>query len=245
MSYCEAMLLVEHQFTAPAENLACDEALLEFCEMQNGPELLRFWESPSYFVVLGYTKSLQQEMNVKECNRRDIPILRRCSGGGTVLQGRGCFNYSLICKIPDDEFPHNIPATNCRVMRLQRDIFRALLPGETEICGHTDLTWNGRKFSGNAQRRKMKYFLFHGTVLLDFSLEMISAVLLMPEIQPEYRAHRAHEDFITNVPLQAQEVQAAIKTRWNAGGVFHDLPFEQIEKLTREKYLNPQWNEKF
>src|SRR5690606_18418653 len=101
------MLLVDYHFTKPEENLSCDEVLLDFCESNNGPELLRFWESPSYFVVLGYTKSLQKEVNISECKQQRIPILRRCSGGGTVLQGSGCLNYSLISKIPSEEFPHN------------------------------------------------------------------------------------------------------------------------------------------
>ena len=38
----------------PAGNLACDEALLDLCETQETLEILRFWESPQHFVVLGY-----------------------------------------------------------------------------------------------------------------------------------------------------------------------------------------------
>jgi len=239
------MLIVQNHLTKPEENLACDEILLDFCESNDGPELLRFWESSSYFVVLGYTKSLQKEVNVAECAERDIPILRRCSGGGTVLQGTGCLNYSLISKIPPEEFPHNIPATNCRVMRAQRDALRALLPGDVEICGHTDLTWNGLKFSGNAQRRKSRYFLFHGTILLNFDIDLVQKVLLMPEVQPAYRELRPHQSFITNLPLHKQEVETVIAAKWNADGVFSELPLHDIQTLAAEKYLSPQWNEKF
>lgn len=239
------MLLIDHCFIRPEENLACDEILLNFCDAKGGPELLRFWESPTYFVVLGYTKSLQKEVNKIECTQRGIPVLRRCSGGGTVLQGSGCLNYSLISKIPSDEFPHNIPATNCRVMRMQRDALQALLPGEVRICGHTDLTWNGLKFSGNAQRRKSRYFLFHGTILLNFDIDLVQKVLLMPEVQPEYREQRHHQSFITNLPLNKTDVETAISAKWNIDGVFDELPLQAIETLAAEKYLSPQWNEKF
>ena len=239
------MQLVDYHFTKPEENLSCDEVLLDFCESNNGPELLRFWESPSYFVVLGYTKSLQKEVNISECKQQRIPILRRCSGGGTVLQGSGCLNYSLISKIPSEEFPHNIPATNCRVMKTQRDALRELLPGDVAIRGHTDLTWNGLKFSGNAQRRKSRYFLFHGTILLNFDIDLVQKVLLMPEVQPEYRERRSHQSFMTNLPLKKSQVQTAIATMWNVNGKFDVLPLEQVEKLAVEKYLSPQWNEKF
>jgi len=239
------MLLVDYHFTKPEENLSCDEVLLNFCDANDGPDLLRFWESPSHFVVLGYTKSLKREVNITECKQRHIPILRRCSGGGTVLQGSGCFNYSLISKIPPEEFPHNIPATNCRVMKAQRDALRALLPGDVEICGHTDLTWNGLKFSGNAQRRRSHYFLFHGTILLHFDIALVQKVLLMPEVQPEYRKQRPHQSFITNLPLQKNEVGTAIAAQWNVDGIFNELPLHDIRTLANEKYLSPQWNEKF
>jgi len=239
------MLLVDYHFTKPEENLSCDEVLLDFCEANDGPDLLRFWESSSYFVVLGYTKSLQKEVNITECKQQQIPVLRRCSGGGTVIQGSGCLNYSLISKIPSEEFPHNIPATNCRVMKMQRDALRELLSGNVEIRGHTDLTWNRLKFSGNAQRRKSRYFLFHGTILLNFDIDLVQKVLLMPEVQPEYRDGRSHKSFMTNLPLDKNQVQMAIATKWNVDSKFDALPLEQIETLAAEKYLSPQWNEKF
>jgi lipoate-protein ligase A len=239
------MLLVDYHFTKPEENLSCDEVLLNFCDANDGPDLLRFWESPSYFVVLGYTKSLQKEVDITECKQQQIPILRRCSGGGTVVQGSGCLNYSLISKIPSEEFPHNIPATNCRVMKMQRDALRELLSGNVEICGHTDLTWNGLKFSGNAQRRKSRYFLFHGTILLNFDIDLMQKVLFMPEVQPEYRDGRSHQSFITNLPLSKDQVQTVLAAKWNVTGTFLDLPLQKIKMLAAEKYLSPQWNEKF
>src|ERR1039458_3609667 len=87
---------------SPAENLACDEALLDWCESGTGAECLRFWESPEPFVVVGYANKVETEVNVAACEARKIPILRRCSGGGTVAQGPGCLNYALILPITKD-----------------------------------------------------------------------------------------------------------------------------------------------
>src|ERR1044071_4819214 len=87
-------LLWEDSSRAPVENLACDEALLDECESSDVPGFVRFWESSSYFVVLGYGKHLEQEVFSEVCAQENIPILRRCSGGGTVVQGPGCFNYT-------------------------------------------------------------------------------------------------------------------------------------------------------
>src|SRR5256885_16505266 len=86
-------------FATPAENLACDEALLDWFEQDGGPGVLRFWEPPDYFVVVGYGNAVAAEVNVPACETRNIPILRRCTGGGTVLQGPGCLNYSLVLEV--------------------------------------------------------------------------------------------------------------------------------------------------
>ena len=96
---------------SPAENLACDEALLDWCENGKGDEVLRFWEPREHFVVVGYANKIANEVNVAACEKRGIPILRRCSGGGTVLQGPGCLNYTLVLRITDDGPLRNISAS--------------------------------------------------------------------------------------------------------------------------------------
>src|SRR5271154_6548048 len=101
---------------SPAENLACDEALLDWCEENGGEEILRFWESPTYFVVVGYSNKIATEVNIANCEKKKIPILRRCSGGGTVLQGAGCLNYALILQIFENSPTASISSANKFIM---------------------------------------------------------------------------------------------------------------------------------
>src|SRR5258708_4722571 len=96
------MYFCDLTFPSPEENLACDEALLESAEAGPGFELLRVWEPAAYFVVVGYANKAAAEANLPFCKANDIPVLRRCTGGGTVLQGPGCINYSLILRISDN-----------------------------------------------------------------------------------------------------------------------------------------------
>ena len=51
----------------PAENLACDEALLCQCEETGGDEILRFWEPVQPFVVVGYANAVASEVNAAAC----------------------------------------------------------------------------------------------------------------------------------------------------------------------------------
>src|SRR5215475_5161081 len=93
-----AMKWLDLTLPAPEENLACDEALLDLCDDGFDHEILRCWEPQQHFVVVGYSERVEKEVDRAACAARNIPVRRRTTGGGTVLQGPGCLNYSLILK---------------------------------------------------------------------------------------------------------------------------------------------------
>ena len=238
------MQLLDYSAPSPEENLAVDEALLEAAEAGHNPPTLRFWESSRYFVALGYSNRAAIECDVSECARQNIPILRRVTGGGTVMQGVGCLNYAVVQRIESGD-SLNVGATNDYVMEAVRCALNPLLGGEVERHGHTDLTWRGRKFSGNAQKRKAKHFLFHGTILLDFDVELVQRCLRPPSKQPDYRANRDHLDFIGNVPLERDAVKSALANAFGATEISAFALDERTRELVNEKYVRPEWNEKF
>lgn len=247
------MKFLDLTLPSPAENLACDEALLNWCESGEGAECLRFWESPEPFIVVGYANKVETEVNVSACEARKIPILRRCSGGGTVVQGPGCLNYTLVLPITKEGPLHSIAVANQFIMRRNRAAIDTLFPRtktrnprpETAIRGHTDLAIGGRKFSGNSQRRRKHFLLFHGTFLLNFDLARIGDLLRMPSKQPDYRESRNHDDFLTNINVSAEKLKAALQKAWGADAPLTDPPLEKIKALAREKYLTNEWNFKF
>lgn len=232
-------------FPSPEENLACDEALLEAVEQGECGEVLRVWDAPGYFVVVGYSNRVEREVNVPSCRSQGVPILRRCTGGGTVLQGPGCLNYSLILRIEESAPLLNITHTNHYIMARNRDALTALLGPNLQVQGHTDLTRNGLKFSGNAQKRKLKALLFHGTFLLSLNPEMVEQTLRTPSLEPGYRANRSHRDFIMNIDLPAGPVKDALVQAWGAREAFTQVPTDTITRLVGEKYSRSEWNFKF
>jgi lipoate-protein ligase A len=258
------MQLLDLTFTTPAENLACDEALLDCCESGAGPEVLRFWEPRQHFVVVGYSNRVEREVNVEACRERGIAILRRCSGGGTVLQGPGCLNYALVLRIDSNPALETVTGTNRFVMErnraaLETSLVRssrreeALLPNfqlptsnlQLRILGHTDLAIDGRKFSGNAQRRRGHTILFHGTVLLNFNLKLLNSLLPMPSREPDYRRSRGHADFLMNLNVSASEIKAVLTQTWGAAVAVDELPSAGTSELAIEKYSSDGWNHKF
>jgi lipoate-protein ligase A len=236
------MKYLDRTLDSAQENLACDEALLDGCEAGYPDEILRFWEPRQHFVVLGYSNKVSTEVNLDSCKAHDVPVLRRCSGGGTVLQGPGCLNYALILRIRKGSATANITEANAFIMNRNRNALNGLLGGQVLIQGHTDLTLQGVKFSGNSQRRRRKFLLFHGSFLLGLDLALLEQVLRLPSKEPSYRRNRAHKEFLTNLPLMADAVKEAMKTVWSANDVLEEIPEERIDRLVHEKYARDEWN---
>ena len=58
--------------------------------------MLRLWERPAPAVVLGSGCKLHEDVDVAACEADGVPLVRRSSGGGTVLLAKGCLCYSLV-----------------------------------------------------------------------------------------------------------------------------------------------------
>jgi lipoate-protein ligase A len=240
-SQSSAVTLLDLTMPTPAENLALDEALLDVCDA-DGPESLRFWESPERFVVVGYGNRVASEANLAACGDAGVTVMRRCSGGGTVVQGPGCLNYNLVLRIPDDGPLTTVTGTNRFVMERMRDAIQTLVPMPVVVEGHTDLalqTAGGlRKFSGNAQRRRRSALVFHGTLLLSFALESLAQLLIHPTAEPGYRERRSHLDFVTNLELPRDAAKRAVAAAWQASEPLAELP--DISALAT-KYRSDGW----
>jgi lipoate-protein ligase A len=239
------MMFNDYTSTEPAANLAFDEALLDMAEEGAIGETLRVWEPRSIFVVVGYGNHVDREVNRAFCDGRGISIYRRCSGGGTVLQAPGVLNYSLILCTSSESAFGSIAGANRAVMERNRKAVVNALGQNVERDGCTDLVWKGRKFSGNAQRRKKNFLLFHGTFLLNADIGLIEMALAMPSKQPKYRQQRSHTDFLVNLPAKAAELKGCLCAEWDATIPAPTIPDEPIAKLTIERYATTAWNYKF
>jgi lipoate-protein ligase A len=206
--------------------------------------LLRVWEPRDHFIVLGHSNRLHSEVNISACQRDHVVILRRVSGGGAVMQGAGCLNYCLILNAQILRL-RSIGAAFRYVLERHCRLISRLAGVQVRRQGGSDLTVAGRKFSGNAQYRKARYVLVHGTFLLNFDFSMIARFLRMPAKQPAYRQHRPHLEFITNLNLTSAQVRDCIREGWNAVEEFSDVPLARMEALVKERYGREEWSKKF
>jgi lipoate-protein ligase A len=233
------MLLLDHTLDTPAENLALDEALLESAA-SNDEEVLRIWESQQLAVVLGRSSRAAEEVNLRECELRSIPVTRRSSGGATVVIGPGCLMYSVVLSFRRNPRLRQLDHAH----RMVLDVVAAAVSEQVEnvsVSGISDLTLAGRKFSGNSLRCKRDQLLYHGTLLYDFPLEVISSCLHDPPRRPEYRQNRSHLEFVTNLPVIVEDLRLALARHWKTDGLMNDWPVARTLDLAARKYSDQQW----
>ena len=107
--------------------------------------------------------------------------------------------------------------------------------------GTSDLAVDGVKFSGNSQQRKRTHFLHHGTLLCGFDLPRVARYLNSPERQPDYRRDRTHAEFVTNLPVGAEEAKRLLIAEWRPEGEYGPPPLEKVRELVAEKYSRDEW----
>jgi len=205
------MQLKDISFDQPERNILFDEVLLLLAEQGKGGEVLRFWESSQTFVVLGKIGNPQEDIYLENVLADKIPVLKRSSGGGTVLQGHGCLNYSLILSKEAHPQIHDL--------RKSYQYILTKVIGALASCGYecvfkpiSDIARkiDEKKNSGNAQKRGRRFILHHGTILYDFDLTLMERYLRIPKDMPEYRRARKHTDFLTNFSLPIEKLKEVL-----------------------------------
>jgi len=225
--------------TDAAANLALDEALLLEAEAGRGDELLRVWEWPAPVVVLGSGCKIATDVNESACRAAGVPIVRRSSGGGTVLWGRGCLLFSLVLSYERAVELLDIHESYRYI--LDRVVACLALEG-VHREGISDMVLGDRKFSGNAQQRKRSHLLHHGTLLYEFDLTQVCQFLPSPLRQPEYRENRPHEMFLCNLSLTPEELKRRLRNQWEAFDDARTWPQDTMARLMSEKYGREEWH---
>jgi lipoate-protein ligase A len=257
------MQFIDKTFSSVPMNLAFEEAMLMEAdaaadatpESDDQPvfECLRLWDAQSPFVVLGRGSKAAEEANLPACERDHIPVFRRVTGGATILAAPGCLFYCVQLSIRQRPFLQSIDEAHKFVMGRILQAMRSLRP-DVDLNGICDLVIGDRKASGNALRVTRDHVLYHGTLLLDMDLDLVSRYLLHPPREPDYRGKRSHADFLVNLEVKRDSAARQLAQTWarstqgGAAGNIATLPNNlslsiesRAQKLSEDKYANPSW----
>ncbi len=224
-----------------ATQLAFDESLLLSADEGVIGPTVRVWELSKPTVVLGRSSRVDWETNRAFCSARGVQIVRRCSGGASIVGGPGCLMYSAVLSIQRNPQIAKVDAAHRHAMERVLAATQQQVPAARR-AGICDLALAGRKFSGNALRIARRHVLYHGTILYAADLELIARCLEFAPRQPDYRQGRPHHEFIANAPLDPVRFAADLAIEWDATvGEVPGEVFERSRELVSKRYRCEDW----
>ena len=235
------------------ENLALDEALLELAHEGLAPATrVRTWMAAEPAVVLGSSSRVDEEVDLQACAAAGVRVVRRPSGGATVVLGPGCLMWSVITPHADGAPP--IEAIHAAMLEplaaAINDVLPSLAPpdarrvarrGTSDLAIVTDHDVIERKVSGNALRVRRHGVLYHGTLLDSFDLGLVGRVLRHPPREPDYRSRRSHGEFLANLGLGRETLERVIRAAFHATRSHGEWPRDRVARLVAERYGTSEW----
>ncbi|MCJ7634789.1 lipoate--protein ligase family protein [Candidatus Bathyarchaeota archaeon] len=235
-------------------NMAIDEAICRLRSQEKSPNTIRFYRWKPSAVSIGYFQIPDQEVNLEECRKLGIDVIRRMTGGGAVYHAyEGEVTYSVIVDEGNLLIPKDIIES---YELLCSGIVNGLksLGIESEFKPVNDIVVRGKKISGNAQTRRWGVVVQHGTVLVDTDIETMFKVLKVSKEKISDKLIKSVKDRVTTIRLETgqsisfDEVTEALKKSFPdvlGVKVFQGQLSEEekalAERLRREKYGARKW----
>lgn len=174
------------------EQLKLEEKLLRTCDQNY---CIVNFGSPRT-IVMGISGKEELLLNQELVKRDQIPVLRRFSGGGTVIVDENTLFVTFIM----NRDALNIELFPEPIMRWTSDIYKKAwkIPGFD--LRENDYVIYDKKCGGNAQYIRKNRWLHHTSFLWNFDPKNMD-YLLLPKVRPKYRMDRSHTDFLTIMHL--------------------------------------------
>lgn len=241
------MLIIKNHNTNPYFNLAAEEYLLK----QFDDDIFTLWRNDNAIIV-GKHQNTLAEINVDVVNEKNIKVIRRLSGGGTVFHDLGNLNFTFITNSKNkEEIKIDFKFFTMPIIEVLKT-----LGVNAEFSGRNDLLIDGMKISGNAEHiyHQKKRTLHHGTLLYASQIADLSAALKVNPLKFEDKAVKSVRSRVTNISshMQAalsvedfyQKIIEFMTTQYEDVRFYEytDADIVAIELLATEKYKTWEWN---
>lgn len=151
-----------------------------------------FWRTAPTLMIGRYQNTLA-EINMPFAKERNINIVRRVTGGGTIYTDENGWQFSFIAK--------NTGERRIEFGTYTKPILDALasLGVSAQRSGRNDLVIDGKKFSGNAQYIRKNLTLHHGSLLYDTDLETLVRALSVDDEKIVSKGIQSVRQRVTNI----------------------------------------------
>ncbi len=247
----EVRLIIDNHLN-PYYNMGFDEALLVLRDQGEIPPTLRLYLWDPSAVTIGYFQRIRDVVNLEYANEKNIPVIRRITGGGAVYHdSKGEITYSIVIDtrgpFTDVQRSYEI-ICNGIVYALEELGLKAVFKPVNDIL------LNGKKVSGSAQTRKRNTLLQHGTLMVSTNLDELARLLKVPKEKLESHRVKSIRDRVTTVSIElGREMEPEELVPYLIRGFEKALGKRLVEEKpspseTRlgetlaEKYRSHEWN---
>lgn len=235
------MELLINPATDAAYNLALEEIIAS-----EYTDAIMLWRNANAIIV-GRNQNTAAEIASDFVRAHDIQVIRRLTGGGAVYHDCGNINYTIVApgrQLENEAFARNAGIV---VQVLQK------LGVAAEFQGRNDILVSGRKVSGSAKRVLNDRTLFHGTLLFDANLDILTSALTPDESKIRAKGIKSVRSRVANISeflpqLSREEFFVKLQNLLcEVSGTerFTEVPEKfrrQAEKLADAKYRQWAWN---
>lgn len=233
----------------PYTNMALDQAVMEGVGGGESPPTIRFYRWQPSAVSIGYFQGLEEEVSLEECRKGKVEYVRRITGGGAVYHDyEGEVTYSIIA--PERLFPRDITKSYRLICGwIIKGLQRIGIQGAFHPIN--DILVEGRKISGNAQTRRNKVLLQHGTILYGLNLKKMFTLLRVSKEKLSDKLIKSAEERVTCVKNHSEasmeELAEALlasfaENKEEEVGAWGEKELERAAELVEERYTAREWN---
>ncbi len=169
-----------------------EQLLLEEKLLRSGKDnwcLINEGSSPA--IVMGISGKKEELVDCQKAVKDKIPLIKRFSGGGTVVVDEDTLFITFICQ----KTLHSFPSYPEPIMRWAETLYKEAFDHPEFSLKENDYVLGNKKCGGNAQYIRKERWLHHTSFLWDYSEERMQT-LLHPKKTPSYRAMRPHTEFL-------------------------------------------------
>ncbi len=182
------MLCINSDQTDPYFNLASEEYLLKSVR----EELFILYKNiPS--IVVGKHQNTLAEINFSYVQEKQIPVVRRISGGGTVFHDLGNLNFAFITNGKEGELVDYKKYTLPIIQAMGK------MGLDVHLGERNELLLKKLKISGTASHVFKHRVLHHGTLLFSAEMNELSAALKVQSDRFSDRAVKSIRSKVTNI----------------------------------------------
>ncbi|GLU12388.1 hypothetical protein SLE2022_290730 [Rubroshorea leprosula] len=186
-------------------------------------------------IVMGVSGKPAELLEIEPVLRDQVPVIRRFTGGGTVIVDQSTVFVTFICG--KDAVP-GLQLYPRSIMSWSSLLYNKVFQGTGDFhLRENDYVFGSQKFGGNAQSITKNRWIHHTSFLWDYKVSNM-AYLKNPKRAPEYRLARGHLDFICRLKDYMPRTIFIDKTVEAAGTEFSLRPIrlEEIETHYESEY---------